>query len=362
MKTKLKIAAGVFAILILTSCGGKEDDSGTETYKPVKYGIVELSGGIKERTFNGVSKSSSETNLSFRSNGLMVKLSAKIGQRVQRGKLLGQLDQKDVLISYEKAKVELRNMEVQLETSKSNLERVKQLYQSNNASLNDYELAKSGFSNAQSNFEAAKRGVDLQRSQIQYTKIIAPMNGVISDVNGSINEFVQAGTPIVVMSSGKADAEVEIGIPEGYINRVTQGQNVKVSFLATEDKIYNGVVTEVAYSTAGASTFLVTVKITDASVDIRPGMAGKVTFKFGSADVSSQLVVPVKAVGDDPAGNFVFILEKQENYYLAKKIKVEIGALVSEGFIVQTGLNEGDYVAIAGIRSLFDGKKVSLLK
>ena len=362
MKTTLNFVAIIFMVLLIINCGGNDDGGETEVYKPVKYGIVEQSGGIRERTFNGVSKSSSETNLSFRSNGLIVKLNARVGQRVKKGALLGQLDQKDVLISFEKSKVDLRNMEVQLETAKSNLERVKQLYQTNNASLSDYEQSKSGFSNAQSNFEAAHRAVDLQKSQILYTRIIAPMDGVVSTVNGSINEFAQAGASIVVMSSGKADAEVEIGIPEGYINKVEHGQNVKVSFLAMGDKVYNGVVSEVAYSTAGASTFLVTVKITDPSKNIRPGMAGKVSFKFGSKKNASQLVVPLKAVGDDPNGNFVFRLQKQEGYYLVEKVKVDIGALVSEGFIVQTGLTEGDYVAVAGIRSLFDGKKVTLLQ
>jgi RND family efflux transporter MFP subunit len=188
------------------------------------------------------------------------------------------------------------------------------------------------------------------------------MDGVISEVNGFVNEYAAAGTPFVVMSSGQADAEVEIGIPEGYINEVRQGQNVEVKFLATGEKIHKGVVTEVAYSTAGASTYLVTVKITDNSVDIRPGMAGKVKFQFGSKDDLSQMIVPLKAVGDDPNGNFVFLLVKQKDHYLVKKTKVEIGALVSEGFIVQSGLNEGDYVAVAGTRSLFDGKKVTLLK
>ncbi|MCD4770359.1 MAG: hypothetical protein K8R35_09345, partial [Bacteroidales bacterium] len=90
--------------------------------------------------------------------------------------------------------------------------------------------------------------------------------------------------------------------------------------------------------------------------------SGKVSFKFGNSDNASQLVVPLKAVGDDPDGNFVFVLEENGDHYLAKKTKIEIGALVSEGFIVQTGLKEGDFVAIAGIRGLFNGKKVTLLR
>jgi len=92
-------------------------------------------------------------------------------------------------------------------------------------------------------------------------------------------------------------------------------------------------------------------------------MAAKVTFRFGDEEAKpSQLVVPVKAVGDDPQGNFVFVLEKENEHYVAQKKHIEVGALVSDGFIVLSGLKEGDLVAIAGLRSLFDGRKVTLLQ
>lgn len=355
------IAVISLTIFLMYSCG-KKNQGVTEEYKPVSYGIVQITQNTTEQTFNGISQSSSETNLSFRSNGLIVKLNAKVGQKVKNGELLGQLDQKDVLIAYEKANAELRNMEVQLETAKSHLNRVKELYQSNNASLNDYEQAKSGFSNAQSNLTAANRAVDLQKSQIEYTRIVAPMDGVISKVDGAINEFAQAGAPIIVMSSGKADAEVEIGIPESYINKIQNGQNVEVTFETTGDSIFTGTVTQVGYSTMESSTFPVTAVINEPSVNIKPGMSGKVKFKFIDKKSASHLVVPVKAVADDPDGNFVFLLKKQEDYYVVTKTRVEIGDLVSEGFTVVSGLKEGDYVALAGIRELFDGKKVSLLQ
>lgn len=358
-----QLPALLVGLLLVTGCGGKKDQNHQEDFKPVKYGTVQLSGGVQERTFNGISKSSSETNLSFRANGLILKLNVKVGQKVRKGQLLGQLDQKDVLISLEKAKTDLRNTEVQLETAKSNLERVKQLYQTNNASLSDYEQAKSGFSNAHSNYKASQRAVDLQRSQIEYTQMKAPMDGVISAVNGSVNEFAQAGSPIIVMSTGKADAEVDVGMPEGYISRTKHGDEVAITFLSVDDKEIKGIVTEVGYSTVGASTFPVTVTILEPSEDIRPGMAAKVTFRFGDEEAKpSQLVVPVKAVGDDPQGNFVFVLEKENAHYVAQKKHIEVGALVSEGFIVLSGLKEGDLVAIAGLRSLFDGRKVTLLQ
>jgi len=362
MRTKLNIyITTLFFAAIIYGCGNGNRDEAKEIYKPVKYDKVRFSGGIVERTFNGVSKSSSETNLSFRSNGLITSLNIKVGQRVKKGQLLGQLDQKDAIISLEKAKVDKRNAEVQLETSRSNFERVKQLYQTNNASLSDYEKSKSGYSNAQSQYEAAQRAVELQGSQIEYTKLYAPMDGVISAKNSNVNEFAQAGSPIIVMSSGRSDAEVDVGIPEGYINKISHGDEVLVTFVALGNIEVKGIVTEVGYSSGGATTFPVIIKIVGQVKDIRPGMAAKVRFSFGNKDTRSRLVVPVKAVGNDQDGNFVYTLVAEGNHYIAKKQVIEIGALASDGFIVISGVDDGDIVAVAGLRSLYDGMKVSLL-
>lgn len=361
MKIIKNITAALSVVLLLSSCSGRKSVPEEEVYKPVKYSIVQYSGGLKERTFNGVAKSSSETQLSFRTNGLIVKLDAKVGQRVKKGTLLAKLDQKDVIIAHDKASSDLRNTEVQFETAKSNLERVKLLYQTNNAALSDYEQAKSNFSSAQTNLKAATRSLELQESQIEYTKIYAPMDGVISQVNGSDNEFAQAGAPIVIMSSEKADAELEVGIPEIYIDGIRNGQEAVIVFLSDKENSYKGIVTEVAYSTAGSTTFPVTIKITDPSDKIRPGMAGKATFIFGKAKDKGQLVIPVKAVADDPSGNFVYVLVPENDYYTARKTNVEVGAIVKDGFIINEGLQEGEIVAIAGLSSLFNGKRVKLL-
>ena len=76
-----------------------------------------------------------------------------------------------------------------------------------------------------------------------------------------------------------------------------------------------------------------------------------------------QLVVPVKAVSEDKSGQFVYVLNPlKDNVYEAKKVNVEIGNLISGGFIVRTGVNQDQKVATAGLRTLYDGMKVTLLK
>jgi membrane fusion protein, multidrug efflux system len=354
-KTILTVAIG----LLLISCG--EGDKEVENViRPVKSEEISYSGGFQSKVFNGVSKSGSETKLSFRANGLIVLLEGKIGDKVEKGQLLAKLDQKDIALSYEKAKSTATSARIQMETAKSNLDRVKELYQSNSASLRDYEEAKNNYANATSGYQTAKKSMSLQASQFEYTKIVAPAAGVISKKNHDVNENVQAGEPIFIINSEGGDLEIKVGAPEKYISKIKNGAEVNV--LINQEQV-QGYISEVGYATDESGTYPITVILVEPSENLRPDMPAEVTFTFGSKETQAKLLVPIKAVGEDENGNFVFLLIKNEDdTYAVKKQGITVGELSDEGFSVESGLEENDRVATAGLRTLHSDMTVSLLK
>ena len=97
---------------------------------------------------------------------------------------------------------------------------------------------------------------------------------------------------------------------------------------------------------------------------IRPGMAANAefTFKDYSAEEKSKMTVPVEAVGKDNEGNFVFVLNKRsDGVHIAEKKIINIGKLMQEGFELISGLEGGEIVATAGLKSLMNGSEVKLL-
>jgi multidrug efflux system membrane fusion protein len=352
-------------LLIALSSGCQNEVVPEEQIRPVKYARVEQAGGNKERTYAGITRSASLTNLSFRTGGLLLELNAQVGERVRKGSLLARLDQKDAKLAYEQAMVDVQNAKAQFDAASSGFQRAKQLYETNNASLSDYEAAKSSYSSAQSAYEISLKRLDLQQSKIDYTEIIAPMNGIISAVQSEVNEVVQSGRTIIVMSrEDNSDMEVEVGLPERYISEIKNGDFVIVR-INSINGTFPGLVTEVAYSSSGSgATYPVTVALDIRSnQNIRPDMPAEVTFSFGSAREESFLVAPLKAVGSGVDGNHVFTLETtdEEGIYLAQKVAVELGVITKDGYIIRSGLEEGDLVAVAGLRVLYDGRKVKLL-
>lgn len=351
----------LLSLILLYGCGDSSKEEKRELIKPIKYGMVESVGGLTTRTFSGITQSGSETNLSFRTGGLITNLDVAVGQRLKKGQLLAQLDQTDALLALEQAQLDAANAKVQLETASSGFERIKQLYETNNASLSDYERAKSTLSNAQSSYEIALKRLEKQRSQLSYTTITAPMSGIVSAVKVGTNEVIRSGQTILVMSREDAsDMEVQVGVPEKYISQVKQGSPTKIR-IPTLSSNFDGVIAEVGYSSSGG-TYPVITSLINPSDEIRPGMPVEVTFTFGDETQETQLIVPVKAVSEDESGQFVYLLDPiAEDVYEAKRATVEIGSLTAGGFIVRSGLMQDQMVAVAGLRTLYDGMKVSLI-
>jgi RND family efflux transporter MFP subunit len=187
------------------------------------------------------------------------------------------------------------------------------------------------------------------------------MSGIVSSVNVETNEVVRPGQSILIMSREDAkDIEAQVGVPEKYISQVKKGSPTKIRIPTLSSEL-EGVITEVGYTSSGG-TYPVMTSLTNPTNEVRPGMPVEVTFTFGDEDQETQLIVPVKAVGEDESGQFVYILSPiNDEVHEAKKTTVEIGSLTSGGFIVQSGLSQDQIVAVAGLRTLYDGMKVALL-
>ena len=350
------------AIILLGSCKEKVEEKEV-VLRPVKYEVIGTANAQKIRTFNGVARAGNEIDLSFRSNGIITELNVKVGQQVKQGDLIGKLDNVQANLAYEQSISALNTAKSAMNTAKSSLNRVKSLYEKGSNSLSDYENAKNAYQSASDQFESAKRNKSIQQTQINYGYIKAPKGGIIALVNNQLNENVRAGEVIAVLNAGK-EINVIVGLPENVINKTSLAMQTVLSFSAIKDQTFIGNVIEIApVVDPNSATYPVKIDIVNSSKDIKPGMATNVTFNFSDSDTVSEnyLVVPVKAVGEDGNGNFVFLIESLDSKTgQVKKQSIEIGELTSFGFEIKSGLSAGDKIATAGLQTLLDGQKVRL--
>lgn len=370
------LAAALFLFCCI-SCGSKEEAPTEEVLRPLRYATIMSEANAAQQTFSGSAKSGKESSLSFRVGGTITKLTAKVGDRVRKGQIIAALDATDYSIKLDEALAQLQSAESQIKSAesqmlnaRSNYKRIEQLYENNSVPISDFEQAKTNYEAAQSSHETTiaqqsltRKQVEAARNQVGYARLLAPYDGIITQVVVEENELLNPGSPVAMISS-YGEPEVQVGIPESFIASVKADQSVIVSFSALPEQSFPGQVNEVGFSTAGGATYPVTIQLKELSDQVRPGMAARVTFSNSVKDEVSEsfMIAPVKAVGEDQNGHFVFVLKASDKAYQVEKRPIEIGGLLATGFEVKNGLKGGELVATAGLSTLLEGMQVALLE
>jgi RND family efflux transporter MFP subunit len=329
--------------------------------RPVRLHRIESSSGVQPRTFSGVAHAGVESQLSFRVRGPIRTISVKIGDRVRRGELLAELDPDDYQLNVQERQAALDQARAQRRNAEAGLERVRGLYEANNASQSEYDQALALAVSARAQVDSAEKRLRLAENNLSYTRLLAPDDGTVAEVLAEVNENVAPGRPVLVLNSGRLP-EVSVGIPEVFISRVHEAQAVAVSFDALGPRSFPASVSEVGVSPLGRGTvFPVTVQLAEANAGIRPGMAAEVTFRFETEDGRERILVPAVAVGEDRAGRFVFVAEPGEGGLgTVSRRAVHVGELAGEEMEILEGLAEGDLVVVAGLSRVEDGQTVRM--
>jgi len=346
-----------FISLLFLSCG--EDDKSTEIIRPVRTTQVFSAGGERERTFSGTVQSGKESKLSFKVAGTVQNMFVEIGSKVRTGRILVQLEPMDYEIRVkeaENARDLARAAEVQ---ASSNYERVRALYENRSASKSALDAARAAYESAHEQDNIAKKRRKLARNQLEYTSLRAPANGAISHIMCEENENVQAGQPVLVLTSG-TDLEVKIAMPEVLISQIREGDEVTVTMDALKNKKFKAKISEVGVaSVAYTTTYPVLVRFSEIDPDIRSGMAAEVMISFKTNIDRECYIVPPASVSEDRLGRFVYVIEPIDSGLgIVHKKSVEIGELTPDGLEVLRGLEDGEFLVTAGVSRIQDSLKV----
>jgi len=356
-------AALVLAGLLgLYGMGCKSEEAAVQPrLRPVRFMEVAAIGGQRDRAFSGVTYAGTESKLSFKVPGQVRRLNIKLGDRVNSGDLIAELDPTDFELQLQQARASLVSASAMARNASSKYRQVRALYENGNAPKSDLDSARASHESASAQVRAGEKQVQLARQQLGYARLKAPLSGSITQVLVEANENVGAGRPVVHFASG-SNPEVTVAIPEGLISEVQTGQDAQVTVGALAGRTFEGRVSEVgAASTRGGATFPVTVTLSGDVDSVKPGMAAEVTLKLGEANTAPRIVVPLASVGEDRTGRFVFLLEKKgAQMGVVKRKPVTVGEITGDGLEIRSGVEAGDLLVTAGVSRISDGLEVKV--
>ena len=356
------MTAGVFVCGLGLLAGCAEEPVPEPQPRPVRFAAVSRAGQAQARTLAGVVRSGVESRLSFRVAGSVEWLGMAVGDRVEAGQVLARLDATDYELRVEESRAALAQAQANLRKAESDRERVRALYENNNASRSELDAVRAAYESARALVDARNKQLEQAGQQVGYTVLRAPADGAVASVTVEVNENVQPGQEICLLVSG-GDPEVVTAVPEVMISAIRVGQKVTVELDALPGQTFAAEVAEVGVAVTGtATTFAVTARLLDWDLFIRSGMAADVTFQLVDPDGSDRIVVPGVAVGEDRQGRFVYVLDGQpDGEATVHRRAVEVGRPRQSGIEVLDGLEVGELIVTAGVRRLTDGERVRVL-
>ncbi len=179
---------------------------------------------------------------------------------------------------------DIANADAQLALAKAQLEDAQRVYDRVQGGPNSDDLS------------AAQARVDAAQAALSVAHVTAPFSGTITQAEPTSGDQIALGTQAFRLDD-LSRLLVDVQVSEVDINSVSVGQPATITFDAVSGKTYNGTVTEVSQAgntTSGEVDFTVTVKLTDADTQVKPGMTAAVNIIVDQ--VKNQLLIPNQAV------------------------------------------------------------------
>lgn len=302
-------------------------------------------GGTNEFSF--IAKPYRSSELSFRVGGPISRFDVYTGNRYRQGQLIAEIDPRDFRIRKERA-------EAVYIQSKSEFERIEALFRKENISASTYEKAKADYTSAKTAFETAS-------NELSDTQLIAPFSGYVGEVYIEKFQDVKATQPVISLVDIE-QLRIEAYVTQEIAFRAPDIKKIHLRFDALPDTLYEARVMEISKSTTSNNlSYLLTAMLPNKDGKLLSGMSGRIFFET-DANSTTTVSIPQTALCHRPqAGDYVWIVNPG-NQTVSQR-KVTLGGIQKEGkATIINGVQEGETIAVSGLRFLSDGMTVELSK
>lgn len=280
--------------------------------------------------------------------GKVVKIAFESGAPAKAGDVLVQLD-----ISTEEA--QLRAAEATLALAKANLQRARDLRQSNTNSLAELDAADAQAKQAQAQAENI-------RATIAKKTIRAPFAGRLGLRLVNLGQVLKDGEPITTLQT-MDPIYVNFSLPQQRMPLIADGNTVRIRTDAAPNQTLEGKITAISPEIDPTTRNVrVQATVSNASETLRSGMFVNVDIILPTQ--TDVLTIPVTAVLNAPYGDSVFVIEDKKDEKTGKVQKVlrqqfiRVEGAKGDFVNVVEGLKPGQTVVTSGVFKLRPGMNV----
>lgn len=374
MKWKIAAAAALVAVaagyLLIARSNGKAP--------PYRTAPVER-GEIAETVLaTGNVNAVTTVQVGSQVSGTLQQLFVDFNSKVKKGQVIAQIDPRLFEAAVLQARAGLANARAGLERAEVAVVDAERTYRRNRELVKDGFVAQADVDSAQTAYETAmaqkksaqalvvqaEGALSAAQTNLRYTTIHSPVDGVVISRNVDVGQTVAASfqTPtLFTIARDLTKMQIDTNVDEADIGRVATGQRVTFTVDAYPQRTFPGVVVQVRNSpvvTQNVVTYNVVVHVDNRDLLLKPGMTANVSIHV--RDLAGVLKIPNSALRFRPAtsekpqsrkndgGRRVYLLEKGGGL---RAVRVRTG--VSDGRftqLVEGELHEGDPLVVEQIR------------
>jgi len=290
-------------------------------------------------------------NVGTQVSGTIKELYADFNSPVKKGQVLALIDPATFQAQVDQARANLAMAKAQEERAEASLleakralERSITLYQRNYIARSDLDTAETNEQGARAQVSSAKAQIMQARASLkfaeqnlQYTRIISPVDGVVISRDVDIGQTVAASFQTPTLFSIAQDLtkmQIDTSVDEADIGKVTEGQKVEFTIDAYPEETFTGAVSVIRnapITVQNVVTYNVVITVANPEGKLKPGMTANVSIileekkdvlslpnaalRFRPADKKSEEMRKMKDVG-------VWIMDKNE----PKRIGINTGS------------------------------------
>jgi RND family efflux transporter MFP subunit len=342
----IAVVAGAFALLNHNKSkkmAALEKRSAATMEIPVVVSDVGQQTLARSITINGVLQAKKQVIVLSETAGQIERLYREIGDTVRIGTPLALVDATIVSTQLETAQANLEN-------SKRDLARFKNLAQSGAATqqtVDQLTLA----------VDAANSNVVALRKQLNNTTIKSPQKGVVVSRMVEVGSVIGGGSPTFRVAD-LSQMIMNVGLTEREIVQVRHGMPANINITAL-NKDFPATISNIGIAADMSGRYNVEVLINGdtKNSELRPDLSGTVSFELPARE--NSIVISRNALVNGVKDPKVYLIEGSNK---ATSRKISISSVEGMNVVVHSGLSIGERVVITGHQNLYEGAAVRIIQ
>jgi HlyD family secretion protein len=285
----------ILLVAVLAACKGGGDKNQQFRTEKVDRGTI-----TKTVTATGTLSAVTTVQIGSQVSGVISQLYADFNSRVQKGQLLAELDPTPFQAQVEQRRADLTRAQVEATNARVTLQRQQRLADSGLAADADLDAAKARFDSAQAQVSQAAAALRQSETNLKYTRITSPIDGIVVDRQYDVGQTVAASFQAPTLFSIAQDLtkmQVQADVDQSDIGAVKVGQPARFTVDAYPDEEFRGRISQIrlnALVNQNVVSYPVMIEVPNPDERLRPQMTANVTFDV--ATVKDVLRIPNAAL------------------------------------------------------------------